>query len=373
MRYTEFSDGVRLSRLGMGVMRLPQTEPGPGKPVDESRAEELIDACMARGINYFDTAYIYHGGHSEEILGRALKKYPRDSFYVADKFNVQAEADYAAQFARQLERLDMERVDLYLLHGVNDALMSSYLEHGAVEYFSAQKERGRIGRLGFSFHGSPAALRRMLEARPWDFVQIQLNYYDWFHGTAREQYEILREHDIPIMVMEPVHGGMLADLPEEGERLLRAARPEWSNASWALRFLMELPGIAVVLSGMSDLEQVEENVRTCSEDSAWSDRETEVLRQVSGLLHRAYAVTCTSCRYCCSDCPQELDIPFLLSAYNEYKTGGKKEMASWRLARLRALPEEKRPSACVGCGQCTAHCPQGLDVPAYMREMAGLM
>ena len=220
-------------------------------------------------------------------------------------------------------------------------LAGIFIGHGAPEYFLKQKKVGKIKYFGFSFHGSPEALRRILSRYPWDFVQIQLNYYDWFHGTAREQYEILREQNIPIMVMEPAHGGMLADLPGKGRETLLRLHPEASQASWAFRFLRTLPGIAVILSGMSKLEQVKDNIQTFSEPAALTE--------------------------------QELDIPFLLAAYNEYKTGGEKDLSSWRLARLTALPEEKQPSACIGCGQCTAHCPQGLDVPAYMKEMAELM
>ena len=267
----------------------------------------------------------------------------------------------------------MDRVDFYLLHGVTDKLISDYLDHGAPAYFREQKRLGKIRYFGFSFHGSPDALRQVLACGPWDFVQIQLNYYDWFHGTAREQYEILREHHIPILVMEPAHGGMLADLPEAGRELLLAAKPDATAASWAFRFLRTLPGIAVVLSGMSSLEQVKDNVQTFSDDKFLSEEEISLVRQVSDVIHDLYAVPCTGCRYCCADCPQQLDIPFLLAAYNEYKTGGEKSLSSWRLARLDALPEDKRPSACVGCGACTAHCPQGLDVPAYMREMAELI
>ena len=372
MQYHEF-DGIQLSQLGMGAMRLPQTEPGFAKPIDEPKAMELIDCCISHGVNYFDTAYIYHMGQSEVLLGKALKRYPRDSFCVADKFNVQAEPDYEKQFARQLERLQMDRIDFYLLHGVTDKLISDYLDHGAPEYFREQKQLGKIRYFGFSFHGSPDALRQMLARGPWDFVQIQLNYYDWFHGTAREQYEILRKHGIPIMVMEPAHGGMLADLPEAGRNLLLTAKPDAAVASWAFRFLRTLPGIAVVLSGMSELGQVKDNIQTFSDDNLLSEEEISLLRQVSDVLHGLYAVPCTGCRYCCADCPQQLDIPFLLAAFNEYKTGGEKDLSSWRLARLGALPEDKRPSACIGCGACTAHCPQGLDVPAYMKEMASFL
>ena len=370
MQKKNFKDGIRLSPLGMGAMRLPQTEEGFAKPINEPRAQEIIDYCIQHGVNYFDTAYIYHGGQSETFLGKALKKYPRENYFVADKFNVQADPDYAAQFAEQLRRLQMERIDFYLLHGVTDRLISDYLDHGAPEYFFEQKRLGRIRYLGFSFHGSPDALRQVLKRYPWDFVQIQLNYYDWFHGTAREQYEILRKQGIPVMVMEPAHGGMLASLPAEGVNLLHSARPDSSCASWAFRFLRSLPGIAVILSGISALEQAEDNLRTFSEAPSLSEEELALIRKVSDLLHGLYAVPCTGCRYCCADCPQGLDIPFLLSAYNEYKTGGEKALSSWRLDRLGALPEEKRPSACIGCGQCTKHCPQGLAVPAFMKEMA---
>lgn len=373
MKYNEFADGIKLSQLGMGAMRLPQTEEGFAKPIDFPRAEEIIDFCMANGVNYYDTAYIYHMGQSEVFLGQALKKYPRESFFVADKFNVQANPDYRQQFSQQLNRLQMDYIDFYLLHGVTDKLESDYLDHGAVEYFAEQKRLGKIRYFGFSFHGSPGALRRILKRHAWDFVQIQLNYYDWFHGTAREQYEILREHNIPVMVMEPIHGGMLANLPVEGNSLIASADFAYSPASLALRFLRELSGIAVILSGMSELEQAKDNVLSFSDDAVLSEKDMELARQISDVLHRTYAVACTACRYCCADCPKGLDIPALLSVYNEYKTGGEKALSSWRLSRLSVLPEEKRPSACIGCGKCTAHCPQNLSVPAYMKEMAELI
>ena len=323
MQYHGF-DGIRLSQLGMGAMRLPQTEPGFAKPIDEPKAMELIDYCISHGVNYFDTAYIYHMGQSEVLLGKALKGYPRDSFHVADKFNVQAEPDCEKQFARQLDRLQMDRIDFYLLHGVTDKLISDYLDHGAPEYFRTQKRLGKIRYFGFSFHGSPDALRQMLARGPWDFVQIQLNYYDWFHGTAREQYEILREHDIPIMVMEPAHGGMLAALPETGRDLLLAAKPDATAASWAFRFLRTLPGIAVVLSGMSELGQVRDNIQTFSDDTLLSEEEISLVRQVSDVIHGLYAVPCTGCRYCCADCPSNWTFPSCLLPITNTRLGEKR-------------------------------------------------
>ncbi len=232
-------------------------------------------------------------GRQEAKEGQVCR---REFYFVADKFNVQAEPDFEKQFEDQLSRLQLDSIDFYLLHGITDKLVSDYLDHGAPEYFLKQKKVGKIRYFGFSFHGSPEALRRILSRYPWDFVQIQLNYYDWFHGTAREQYEILREQNIPIMVMEPAHGGMLADLPGKGRETLLRLHPEASQASWAFRFLRTLPGIAVILSGMSKLEQVKDNIQTFSEPAALTE--------------------------------QELDIPFLLAAYNEYRTGGEKDLSS---------------------------------------------
>ena len=277
MRYERFNDKVKLSKLGLGAMRLPQTEPGFAGPVDEPKAQELIDYCMAHGVNYYDTAYIYHSGRSEVILGRALSGYPRDSFYLADKFNVQANPDFKAQFEEQLIRLQTEYIDFYLLHGITDLTAGDYESCGCIPYFQDQKRIGKIKYLGFSFHGTPDCLRKLLAYDCWDFAQIQLNYYDWYQGTAKQQYEILRERGIPVMVMEPVHGGMLADLPEECLPYLPGK--DASPAAWALRFVMNLPGVAVVLSGMSDLQQTEENVKTASQkDRMTAEEMAELLK-----------------------------------------------------------------------------------------------
>lgn len=373
MRYKEFTKGVNLSMLGMGAMRLPQTEEGFAKPIDTPRAEDIIDYCMENGVNYYDTAYIYHGGNSERFLGQALKKYPRSTFYVADKFNIQANSDYRSQFQEQLERLQMDHIDFYLLHGITDYTASDYLKSGCLDYFLEQKKKKKITFLGFSFHGTPKTLRELVTMHDWDFVQIQLNYYDWFQGTAKEQYAILAEHRLPVMVTEPVHGGMLAALPEEIGPLL-PADARTSPAAWDLRFAASLPGVSVVLSGMSALEQAKENIATFSGSIDLTPDELSRLERVSEQLHRRIAVPCTGCRYCCENCPKALDIPALLTAYNEYKSDsaalGSEQLASWRLGRLKALPPEKQPSACIGCGKCKKHCPQDLNIPAYMQEMA---
>ena len=368
MQYKAFPDGILLSRLGMGNMRLPVQGDEPNAPIDYERAQTLIDQAIAGGVNYFDTAYIYHGGESEVFTGRALRKYPRESYYVADKYNLEANPDYVAEFAEQLDRLQMDYVDFYLLHGIGDHSVDKFLTNGCIDYFNQQKAAGKIRHFGFSFHGSPEALRRLLPANKWDFVQIQLNYYDWFYGTAKELYEILDEAGIPIMVMEPVHGGMLAKLNEAGSAVLAGADAARSQASWALRWVMSLPRVQVVLSGMNQEAQMRDNLATFSENQPLDAAGWETVRKAAEAHHASVAVTCTACRYCTPNCPMGLDIPRLLSAYNDAKIGG-----AWRLNALRGLPEDKQPSACIGCGACMGHCPQTLRIPEYMQEMVEMM
>lgn len=367
MRYNQFKNCISLSALGMGNMRLPvKTE--AGSPIDYDKAKAIIDRAYAAGVNYYDTAYVYHGGESEVFTGKALKEYPRESYYIADKFNFQAEPDYEKQFARQLERLQTEYIDFYLLHGIQDNFVNEILDSGAIAYFDQKKKEGKIRYFGFSFHGNEENLRRVLARYDWDFVQIQLNYYDWEYGNHRRLYEILTERGIPIIVMEPVHGGLLARMNPASETLLKKADPDASLASWAMRWIMSLDNILVVLSGMSEMDQLEDNLKTFSERPFMNGEECSLLKKAAALLRNDVAMPCTACRYCVPNCPMGLDIPELLRAYNDMKTGG-----AWRLSNLMGLPEDKRPAACIGCGSCTAHCPQTLDIPGAMKEMADAM
>ncbi|MDO4339591.1 MAG: aldo/keto reductase [Eubacteriales bacterium] len=368
MKYKSFQDDIKLSRLGMGNMRLPIKADEPGQPIDYDRAKAIIDEAMKQGINYYDTAYIYHNGKSEEFVGKALAEYPRNSYYVADKYNLQANPDYKAQFAEQLQRLQMEYIDFYLLHGVQDYFVDEILQNGCIAYFEQMKKEGKIRYFGFSFHGSADALRKMLKVRSWDFVQIQLNYYDWLYEDAKTLYEILEEADIPVMVMEPVHGGMLADLGEKGNAVLKGAAPDKSVASWAMRWVKSLKNVQVILSGMSDKAQLSDNIRNISKEADISDEEQKIIEKACAIVRNNTSVPCTKCRYCCPDCPMGLDIPYLLSFYNAAKMDG-----VWRLNNLKSLPEEKQPSACVGCGSCEKHCPQSFCIPEYMIELKEMM
>lgn len=367
MRYKQFKDGIELSRLGMGNMRLPVIDSDDGQ-IDYEKAKAIIDLCVKSGVNYFDTAYIYHNAKSEEFVGKALAEYPRDSYYVADKFNMMANPDYKAQFAEQLDRLQMERIDFYLIHGVQGALIDGLMGSGCIEYFHSLKEEGKIRYLGFSFHGDPEALRRMLPVYPWDFVQIQLNYYDWYFGDAKELYEILTQAGIPVMVMEPVHGGLLANMEEKAAAILKNADPDKSLASWAMRWVMGLDNVQVILSGMSDTQQVEDNLNTFNDALVLSEENHQKIKEAAAIQHAAVAVACTGCRYCCPDCPAKLDIPTLIKAYNDAKIGG-----AWRLSSLMEFPREKWPTACIGCGSCKKHCPQSFDVPDHMSEMKEML
>ena len=365
MIYKEYKNGVKLSTLGMGNMRLPILD-GDNAKIDYEKGQAIIDQAMAAGINYYDTAYIYHGGKSEEFVGKALKKYPRDSYYVADKFNFQAQPDYKLQFPEQLERLQMDRIDFYLLHGIQDQFVDDILASGCVEYFRELQREGKIGFLGFSFHGKLASLKKMFDYYDgWDFVQIQLNYYDWYYESAKEQYEFLAEKDVAVMVMEPVHGGALSSLTPEADALFKAAEPEASVSSWAMRWVMSKPAVQVVLSGMSNQEQMTDNLKTFSEATEWTDEKEAIVKKAVEIYRPTVAVACTKCRYCVPNCPMGLEIPYLLSVYNNCKIGG-----AWRASCLNDLPEEKRPSACIGCGACTRHCPQSFSIPQYMKELA---
>lgn len=365
MQYKKFKSSAKLSMLGMGAMRLPVVGGDQGN-IDYEKAKAIIDRAYQGGVNYYDTAYIYHSGKSEEFLGKALAEYPRESYYVADKFNLQAEPDYKKQFPEQLSRLNMEYIDFYLIHGIQDAWMDQFLECGALRYFDELKKQGRIRNLGFSFHASPDSLRKLLKIYPWDFVQIQLNYLDWYYGDAKELYEILEEAEIPIMIMEPVRGGKLANLTPEAEEILKEADPEASIASWALRFVMSRPQVQVVLSGMSNLEQMEDNLHIFSETACLTEEEEALVKKAADEFRSKVGVGCTACRYCTPNCPIGLDIPKILSLYNDVKLANEE----WRATFADAMPEGKRPEDCIGCGACTGHCPQSLDVPAVMKEMA---
>ena len=362
--------GERLSLLGFGTMRLPQRSEKP-EDIDQEQVDAMTDYAIAHGVNYFDTAYPYHGGCSEKAIGRALSRYPRDSFYLADKYpghQYVEKMDPGIIFRDQLKKCGVDHFDFYLLHNVNENSIRAYLDedYGIVEYFLEQKRQGRIRHLGFSCHGFPENLERFLDR--WgdrmEFCQIQLNYLDWTLQDAERKYRILTDRGLPVWVMEPVHGGMLARLPEPLEAKLKALRPDRSAASWGFHWLQGLENVHMVLSGMSSLEQMQDNVATFDTRAPLNGGETALVMEIAEALKQN--LPCTGCRYCCDGCPVGLDIPWILANYNELRIS---EGVNLNLImRMDSLPPEKRPEACVGCGQCSAACPQKIDVPQAMRD-----
>ncbi len=372
MIYREFQ-GLKLSALGMGAMRLPVMD-GDDSRIDEEAAKAMVDYAMSQGVNYYDTAWGYHGGQSELVMGRALKKYPRDSFYLATKFPGYdlSNMDKAEEiFEKQLEKCGVEYFDFYLFHNVCEMNIDAYLDpkYGIHEYLMQQKENGRIRHLGFSAHGSCDVMRRFLEAygKDMEFCQIQLNYLDWKFQDAENKVKLLDEYRIPVWVMEPLRGGKLASLAEEDEAKLTALRPEEKIPAWAFRFLQSLPEVTVTLSGMSNMEQLQENIRTFGEERPLNEEERQTLLDIADGMVKKIAVPCTACHYCVSHCPQGLDIPHLLSLYNEHSFTGGGFIAPMALS---AISKDKWPSACIGCRSCEAVCPQQIKISEVMADFA---
>lgn len=362
MLYSDFQ-GKKLPRLGFGAMRLPEID---GK-VDKPLVEKMVAYAMEHGVNYFDTAWPYHAGMSERVMGEVLSAYPRDSYYLADKYpghQIMEDYDPAKIFEEQLRRCRTSYFDFYLLHNVYEKSIDTYLDPNlkVLEYFREQKRLGRIKHLGFSTHGRLETIERFLDicGEDMEFCQIQLNYLDWTLQDAKEKYEMLTRRGIGVWVMEPVRGGKLANFKNES---LTALRPDESTASWGFRFLQALPNVKVILSGMSNMDHVTDNVKTFEEVKPLSDSETALLLDIAERMKNA--IPCTGCRYCCDGCPMGLDIPAMMSICSDIRFAPVVNS----VMMLQFAPEDKRPSACIACGKCTKVCPQGIDIPAVMKEL----
>ena len=358
MYYKEFK-GKNISKLGLGCMRFPLIE-GSENEIDREKAAEIIEKAIRAGINYFDTAFVYQDGDSERVLGEILSGYPRDSYFLTTKYYEGMGLTIGEMFEKQLRSCKTDYFDFYLLHSVNKRHMPGLMQEENFEFLLRQKEKGTIRNIGFSSHAAPEDLERFLSWHDeFDMAMIQLNYFDWDFLDAKRQYEILTEHGLPVWVMEPLKGGRLATLNPEAEGILHEAKPESSVASWSFRFLMGLPNVQTVLSGMS-LDAMEDNLNTFACESPLSEKEYQTLMQAKDAFRKDIGVPCSACRYCCKTCPMGLDIPLLIRGYNEWKLSG----GAWRIPEL---DETKGPENCLHCGVCLKHCPQGIPIPDVMR------
>lgn len=375
MIYRKFQD-LQLSALGMGAMRLPVVD-GNDAVIDEPAAVEMVDYAMAHGVNYYDTAWGYHNGQSELVMGRALKRHPREKFYLATKFPGYDLANMPKVreiFPKQLEKCQVDYFDFYLFHNVCEMNIDAYLDpkYGIYDYLMEQKRAGKIRHLGFSAHGSIDVMKRFLDAygKDMEFCQIQLNWLDWKFQDAEGKVKLLREHNIPVWVMEPLRGGRLARLSDEEAAKLAALRPDEAPAAWAFRFLQAIPEVTVTLSGMSNLEQLKQNIATFETDAPLNGEEWKALMSVADDMLGRKILPCTACHYCVSHCPQGLDIPSLLELYNEHNFTGGGFIAPMALS---ALPEDKRPTACLHCHSCEAVCPQQIKISDAMESFAAML
>jgi len=375
MVYRNFQD-VKLSGLGLGMMRLPVVN-GKDSMVDEEAAEAMIDYAYKNGINYFDTAWGYHGGNSELVAGKFLSKYPRDSFYLATKFPGydSSNMDKVEEiFEKQLKKCQTSYFDFYLFHNVYEGNIDGYLDpkFGILEYLLKQKECGRIRHLGFSAHGSIEVIQRFLDAygKHLEFCQLQLNYMDWHFQAAKEKAEIVQKAGLPIWIMEPLRGGKLANVSEEMKAKLKEMRPDEKVPAWAFRFAQAIPGVTMVLSGMSNMEQLKENIAIWEEDKPLTEEEFSTLLHLIDDELKKEGIPCTSCHYCTSHCPKGLPIPELLSLYNEHKITGGGFIAPMAVGNMEP---NQRPANCIGCRSCEKVCPQQIKISEVMHEFSSMI
>lgn len=364
----------KISSLGLGMMRLPCTDEKK-LCIDEAAVEKMIDCAIENGVNYFDTAWIYHGGTSEVVAGKYLKKHKRSSYLLASKFPgmlMEAVNDVPYIFETQMQRCDCGYFDFYLLHNVNDNNIEYYLDdekYHIVSYYLEQKRKGRIRHLGFSCHASVPVLERFLDkyGELMEFGQLQLNYLDWHLQESEKKYELLKKYNIPVWVMEPLRGGKLVEPDKTVKSELENVRPGYSCMELAFRFLQTLPEVKVVLSGMGDCRQLEENIRIFSQSKPLSETEFSHLVKIADNWSSSLGAPCTGCRYCMEKCPKQLDIPHLLSLYNEHRFSNDSWIARMLIGKM---PEEKRPGSCSGCGKCTQVCPQHIDIAGIFKQFA---
>ena len=362
-----------MKKLGFGLMRLPIIG-GDHSKIDLEKTQEMVDLFLSHGYTYFDTAYVYHGGFSEVAFRECVvKKYPRDKYTITTKLPLFGKPDRAGMekiFSESIERLGVDYIDYYWLHAMGRDSYQYALEVGAFDYLRELKAEGKIKHMGFSFHDNAETLDKILTEQPdMEFVQLQINYIDWEDGgvQARLCYEVATKHGKPVIVMEPIKGGSLANPPKKAEKLLKDYNPDASCASWAVRYTASLPNVMVVLSGMSELWQVEDNLAYMDDFKPLTDEEYKVIEKAAEEIK--FAVPCTACRYCTDGCPMNINIPEVFKVYNDMKRDLRRKHEFVNKYN-ELLKESGKPDECIGCGQCENACPQHLEIPKLLAECA---
>lgn len=369
-----------MKKLGFGLMRLPLLEQDDHRSVDIEKVKRMVDAFMENGFTYFDTAFPYHGGNSESAFREAVaKRYPRTSYTITDKlslFMIQDEKDIPGFFEGQLERLGVEYLDYYWLHGLGEPTYRKAETMHAFEFVQQKKAEGKVKHIGLSFHDKAALLDEILSKHPeMEYVQLQLNYLDWEDETveARKCYEVAVKHHKPVIVMEPVKGGSLVNIPDEAKRLYQGFRPDYSIASWAIRFAASPDHVMVVLSGMSSEEQMADNISYMKEFEPLSAEEHQIVEEATGIIKGSITIPCTACRYCVDDCPKKIAIPDYFAIYNNLKRFGRPQEMVARTYYGNLTQSHGKASDCVKCGKCEKGCPQHLPIRKYLEDVAGTL
>ncbi len=366
-----------MKKLGFGLMRLPQLDPDNYTAVDIETAKKMADRFMENGFTYFDTAAPYHRGNSEIAFREAVaKRYPRDSYTITDKltlFMIQKKEDMRSFFDSQLERLGVEYMDYYWLHALGEASYRQAKEWDAFGFLQTLKAEGKVKHIGFSFHDKAALLDEILTKHPeTEYVQLQLNYLDWEDPTveSRKCYEVATKHGKPVIVMEPIKGGTLVNVPEEVKKLFLDYAPERSIASWAIRFAASLPNVMMVLSGMSNEEQMADNISYMKQLTPMNEEEQAIIVKAREIIRSKIAIPCTACRYCVDGCPMKIAIPDYFSIYNNLKQFGPKQGIVAHTYYGNLTQTHGKASVCIKCGKCENHCPQHLPIRKYLEDVA---
>lgn len=361
-------NNTQVSRLGLGTMRLPCKTPlkREANPlIDYTKGQQLVDIAYKNGVNYFDTAYMYHVGKSEKFIGQALKKYPRDTYFLADKLPIwlcKSPSDMQKIFNKQLERTGIDCFDFYLLHSLDKENFEKCEQYKAYDFVREMQAKGLVKNIGFSFHGTVDDLKEIIASHDWDFAQIQMNYLDWENQDAKTQYRLLTEAKIPIIVMEPVRGGKLAnDVPKIAQEQMKNYAPDKSIASWAIRFVASHNNVMTILSGMNSAEQMSDNLNSLTDFVPMTDTELKICKNTADLINKAEIIPCTGCDYC-ADCPKGVKISTVFSVYNSYKNG----TATLEQSRSEYNKISVNAEECVACGKCKSHCPQSIDIPKML-------